>query len=268
MTTDLGTVGYAAAKRTRGTAPIGIFAVGRGVSIREIGAVRGGGVKYDVEGLELAAGMVQLARDAQYFLLQGNATNSGGLSTNEGGPYNSAGIDGWRGVTGGYGSWAGNGAIQIDMGSMNLFQSIKSCGGQIANLGGHPTAAYMGFNAKEALDIEMGTLQTLDSNKVDVVPGIRTAGIPFVNGMLTPVPMPGTTLGTYLRSSDNNIVEDIYVIDESRVTIPWLFAEGWTVLEIPTAVDSQLSHRWIVFGLYGIAQKVQTWEGKVRRIAA
>jgi hypothetical protein len=80
----------------RKTAQIAEFAIGCGVGLKELGAVRADGAPYDVVSTELANGITQLARDAQFTLFTGNASNSGGSASNEGGFYNQYAFDGWR----------------------------------------------------------------------------------------------------------------------------------------------------------------------------
>lgn len=267
---DLTTVNFYASGLTRKTAPIAEFAVGRGVGIKELGAVRGGGAPYDVEGTELANGMVQLARDAQFTMFTGNATNAGGTANNEEGVYNQYAFDGWRGVIGSQGSFAGNGAIQVDQGSLTLFQSIKSAAAQAAQNGGMPSAAFMSYNAKEAQDIELMGMQRFGGGslaEVDIIPGVKSQAIPYVNGQMTIIPVPGNTMGTYLNSQGVT-VEDVYVIDESQNSIAWLFAEGWTVLQLPIGYSNDLSSRFIVFGLYGLVQAAPLFNAKVRHATA
>lgn len=267
---DLATVTFYSSGYARKTAPIAEFAIGRGVGLKELGAVRGGGAPYDVSATELANGMVQLARDAQYFLLQGNATNAAGTAVQEAGLYNANGFDGFRGVIGSQGSFAGNSAIQVDQGSLNIFQSVKNAAGQVSQNGGMPTAAIMTVNRKEAMDNELWPQQRYQGgalSQVEIVPGVRTEAIPFVDGELAIVTVPGTTMGAY-QNAAGVTVEDIYVIDEAQNEIAWLFSEGWTVLELPIGYSNDLSARYIVFGLYGLVQEAPLFNAKVRCPAA
>lgn len=264
---DLGTVNFYASGFARKTAQVAEFAIGRGVGLKELGAVRAGGAPYDVTSTELANGMTQLARDAQFTLFTGNASNAGGTATNAGGTYNQYAFDGWRAQIGQYGTFSGNNAIAIDQGSLNLYQSIKTGGAQAANNGGHPTAAFMTYNAKKALDIELAPQQRFPGGAlqdVDIIPGVRSQAIPFVDGNLTIIPCPGTTFGAYTNAAGVP-VEDVYVIDEARNYVAWLFAEGWTVLQLPIGYSNDLSERFIVFGLYTLVFAAPLFNAKIRR---
>lgn len=265
---DLTTVTfYSTDYQRKTTANVAEFAVGRGVGLKEIGAVRGGGMPWNVGEQELANGMVQLARDAEYYMLQGNASNAAGTANNEGGAYNQYAFDGLRGIVGGYGTFAGNGAIQVDQGSGTLFQSIKSAAAQAASNGGMPTAAFMTYARKEALDLEMFPSQRFNGGalaEVEIIPGVKSQAIPYVNGQLTIIPVPGTYFGAYVDPISGVSVEDVYILDESTTELAWLFNEGWTVLELPVGYSNDLSARYIVFGLWTMAVKAPLFDAKVR----
>lgn len=266
--TELGTVGYVATGMTRKTYPIAVFATGRGVGIKELAAVRAGGANYDPLALEMENGITKLSTDVQYVLLQGNASNAAGTATTEAGLYNANASDGFRGVIGSQTAFAGNGAVQVDIGGLNIFETIKNVGTQCGNNGGNPTAVFLSYNAKEALDSELSGSKRYTDQTVDIIPGVRANQVPWVNGEMVVIPIPGNTLGTYNRTVDNAVVEDIYCIDESTVWLRWLYSETFTVLEIPAGGDGQLSDRWIVFYLAGVEQAAPLFCGKARRLVA
>lgn len=269
ITTELGAVSYVASTFVRQTYPIAVFATGRGVSFKELAAVSAGGMSWDPSKLELANGMVKLALDTQFQLLQGNATNSAGASaSNEKAAYNANGFDGWRGVLGSVGSFSGNNSIIVDQGSLTMLESIQYAAAKMANNGGNPSAVFMSMNAKQALDQEQLGNARYNMDVHDITPGVRVNRVSWVNGELDVIPIPGTTMGTYNRTSDSALVEDIYIIDESTNCIRWLYSEGFTVLQIPSGVDGQLSERYIVFGMYGLEQAAPLFNGKVRRLAS
>jgi hypothetical protein len=265
LATELTGVGFVRSNFVRQTAPVAVFATGRGASFKETAAVRQGGVQYDVLGTELADGMINLATDAQAMMFQGNATNSGGLASNEGGPYSTTYFDGWRGALGNYGSFSTNNAIQVDFGGLTLLEAMQNVAAQARNNGGRPTAVFGSMNFKQALDIELQNNKRYTDDLVEIVAGVKASKIQWADGQLVVIPVPGTMIGNYSRTSDNVSVEDIYVIDERKNQIVWLYSEGWTVLEIPAGVDTQLSNRYIVFGMYGLEQAAPLFNGKVRR---
>lgn len=265
---ELGTVSYTSSSFLRQTAPIAVFATGRGVSIKEMAAVQAGGAPYDPQKTEMANGMIKLAMDVQGTIFQGNASTSGGAgASTELGVYNANGFDGVRSILGSVGTYSGNNAIQVDMGSLNMLESLQSVSAKAANNGGMPSIAIMSMAAKQALDTEQQNNQRYSNDMVEIVPGVRASKVAWANGELTILPVPGTSIGTYTRTSDNATVEDIYVLDEQMLTLRWLYSESFTVLQIPSGVDGQLSNRFLIFGMFGLEVAAPLFCGKVRRMA-
>lgn len=268
--TEVGTVNYTTGAYARVTFPIAVFATGRGVSFKEVAAVAQGGAPYDPSRTEMSNGMVKLAQDMQYMFLQGNASNSGGTSSQEAGLYNANGIDGFRGVLGSVSAFSANNAIQADISSLNITESLRFGSTKGANNGGHPTIALLTLNSKQAFDDEQATNVRYDGlqNVTELIPGVKVSKLTYSDGELAIVPLPGTTMGTYNRTSDNALVEDIYFIDESAVCIRWLYSENFTVLQIPSGVDGVLSERWIIFMMAGLEIAAPSFMGKIRRLAS
>lgn len=266
---ELGTVNYTTSSFVRQTAPVAVFATGRGVSIKEMAAVQAGGAPYDPQKTEMANGMIKLASDIQGTMFQGNASTSGGAgAATELGVYNALGFDGLRSILGSQGTYSGNNAIQTDIGSLNMLESLQSVSAKAANNGGNPSLVMMSMNAKQALDIEQQNSQRYNNDMIDIIPGVRASQVAWANGLLTILPVPGTNIGSYTRASDGATVEDIYVVDESILTLRWLYSESFTVLQIPTGVDGQLSNRFIIFGMFGMEVAAPLFCGKARRIAS
>ena len=46
-------------------------------------------------------------------------------------------------------------------------------------------------------------------------------------------------------------MSDIYLLDENSISIPYLGSDGPTVLDIPMGVSGQLTHLFIIFGMFG-----------------
>jgi hypothetical protein len=268
---ETGTVPYSSGSYDRLTFPIAVFATGRGVTFKETAAVNQGGSppSYSPELTEMANGMTKLASDLQYFILQGNASNSSGAgASTEKGVYNTNGIDGFRGVFGSVGAFAGNGTTQVDINSLNITESLRFGATQAANNGGVPNLAFLSLNSKQALDDEQQSNVRYEKDLADLVPGTRVNQITYADGSLMLIPFPGSTGGNYNRTSDSALVEDIYIADESHIAIPWLYSESFTVLQIPSAVDSVLSSRWIIFGMYGLEIAAPSFNTKIRRLAS
>jgi hypothetical protein len=269
LISELGGVNYDHSVLAKQTTPISVFAQGRGVSFKEEAAVRAGGMDFKPLSIEMASAVTRLATDIQYYMFQGNFTNSSGqTSSTEGGAYNALAFDGFRGVMGSVGSFSGNNAIQVDVGSLNITESLKLTAAKEANNGGFPDMAVLGMLAKDALETENMPNQRWNDNMTEVAPGVNVNTINWANGKMKILPVPGNTLGTYNRTSDNALVEDMYVFDSSKITLRWLYSETMTVLEIPSGVDGQLSSRVLCFYMYGLEQAAPIFSGKARRLAS
>jgi len=268
--TEIGTVPYSTGAYNRVTFPIAVFATGRGVTLKEIAAVAQGGSPYDPSRTEMSNGMTKLALDMQYMFLQGNASNAGGTLTQEAGLYNANGIDGFRGVLGSVTAFSANNAIQADISSMNITESLRFGATKGANAGGRPSLAFMSLNSKQAFDDEQSTNVRYDGlqNTTELIPGVRVKTLTYSDGDLALVGLPGSTMGTYTRTSDSALVEDLYFIDESAICIRWLYSENFTVLQIPTGTDAVLSERWIIFMMAGLEIAAPSFMGKIRRLAS
>lgn len=214
--------------------------------------------------------MVVLARDVQYFMLAGNSSYSSGTGTSEAGNYLVNGYDGLRMITGSVSgtNYSSDNAIQVDQGTLNQHQSIKFVASKIADNGGFPDLVLETMGAKESLDTELGDKRWYTDNTTEVVAGVTVNRIQAAAGLLDVLPVPGTTMGTYTSPTTSQTVEDIYVLDSKVCWLRWLYADNFTVLEIPSGVDSQLSSRYIVFAMYGLEVGAPLFTGKVRRIAS
>jgi len=266
--TELGSVSYQQTTFARQTANIAVFATGRGVSFKEQGAVAAGGAPYNPLATELANAMVVLARDVQYTMLSQTSSYTSGTSSNEGGNYNANGFDGLRVILGSVSgsNYSSNNAIQAEIGTLNILESLQFVASKAANNGGHPDLVIMSMNSKQALDTEQQGNRRYNDDKREIIPGLRVNQISAADGDLDVLPVPGTTLGSYTSPLTSNTVEDMYVLDSSMLWLRWLYSDSFTVLEIPSGVDSQLSSRYIVFCMFGLEVGAPLFAGKVRRL--
>jgi len=266
---ELGSVPFETGTNVRATYPIAVMANGRGVSLKEIAAVAQGGAAYNPQEIESQNAMTKLARDAQWALFQGNATNTPSAdATTEKGIYNALAFDGFRGVIGSTGAFSANNAIQLDIANLNMLESIQTVAATSANNGGDPTLVAMSITAKQYLDIEQQDNVRYTTMLADLVPGVKCNTVTYAQGELAITAVPGNSIGTYLRTSDSVSVEDIYVIDESGVKVRWLYSPDWTVLQFPTGIGAgnfELSDRIAIFGLYGLEIANPVFQGKARR---
>lgn len=268
--TETGAITYVSGVYNRASYPIMILGTGRGVTFKEMAAtVAGGGTVQPLE-TELKNGIIALARDAQYYMFSGNASNTGSTTaTSEGGIYNSITIDGLRGVTGSYGVFAGNGAIQIDQVALTLTDSVIASASRLSDNGaGTNLVAIMTKRAKAALDTENNGNKRYTDNQTEVVAGVRVNTVACVDGDVPMMSVPGNTIGTYISPTTGSLVEDVYVLDMDHITRRWLYSPTFTVLEIPSGVDGVLSSRYLVFVMTGEELAAPNFMSKIRRVAA
>lgn len=124
------------------------------------------------------------------------------------------------------------------------------------------------MNFKQALDIEQQGNKRYNDDLVQIIPGVSANQVQWADGQIRIIPIPGTTVGSYTRTSDSATVEDAYLVDDSANTLRWLFSESFTVLQIPSGVDGVLSERWIVFCMFGLEQAAPLFNAKIRRISS
>lgn len=202
------------------------------------------------------------------FIFQGNATNNPGSLTTEQGLYNANAFDGFRSVLGSVAGFTTNNAIQADVSSLNILETLQLVSAKAANNGGMPSCVFMSMNSKQALDTEQQANQRYNNDFVEIAPGVRVNQLNWANGSLAIIPVPGNMIGSYNRTSDGQLVEDMYVLDERTVTVRWLYSETFTVLQIPSGVDGALSNRFIPFIMIGLEQAAPLFNAKVRRLAS
>lgn len=263
LVSELGTVNPVRSDYNRATFPIAVFATGRGSSIKEIAAVQAGGSPYDPQKTELANGMTRLAMDVQNQILAGNASNAAGTGSNEEGVYLANGFDGFRGVLGSQGAFAGNNAVQVDIGNSSYTEALQNAAADVAENGGNSTLAFMSIQAKQGLDQENQNDRRYNDDKNMIIPGVSVQSILWANGKLDIAPFAGNTLGSYTYNGAS--VEDMYVIDESTIVVRWLYSENFTVLQLPIGYDNTLSERLLVFGMFGLEIAAPLFNAKVRR---
>ena len=89
-----------------------------------------------------------------------------------------------------------------------------------------------------------------------------STSINTVFGALPLAVVKGDSIGNYFETSTE--YSDIYLLDESTISVPFLGSDGPTVLDIPIGISGQLTHLYIVFGMWGLAVKVPQFSNKVR----
>jgi hypothetical protein len=250
---------------------VGILATRRGVSLKSQFAVLQGGAGFNPERLELQAGLRAMSSRYQKTILHGNWTDNTGTLNNELGPYDDDSFDGLRKVL------DTASAVNVDpatnpttAGSMR--RAVDAAVLPITEAGGMPTAIFGApqeqITSDEQLDDKTRVIVT--SGDQDITVGVRATRFQTHNGILPFFGVPGAAVSSYITDDTGGVfnggetVRDIYILDESALSIPYLGSPGPTVLEIPIGVTGQLTHLFIIFFMGGLAIKAPTWQNKIR----
>lgn len=260
--TELGTVTDDTAAYERATTPVSVLATRRGVSLKAQFAVPAGGMSWNPEQLELTAGLRAIAHKMQKTIFQGNATATGSsLANTEFGEYDANAFDGLRKTLN------TSRAVFMDPTSDDFREKINEACVTTMQAAGRPQIAYMDPIVKSLIDVQQdANVQYVNSN-VNVAVGVVTNAINTVFGPMPLASIPGDSIGYYNRQSPANVntrYRDIYLLDESTISVPFLGSDGPTVLDIPIGISGQLTHLYIIFGMWGLAVKVVQFSNKVR----
>lgn len=259
--TELGTVTDDVSAYERKTAPISILATRRGVSIKGQWGTLAGGAGFNPEQLELRAGLRAMAHRMQVTIFQGNATVSSGTAADENGAYDANSFDGLRKLLAG----GENTPVNVDPTAAtpeDMRKAFNDATISAMQLAGNPRIIYIDPIAKGQFDVQQDANTRYNLPLSEVAPGVMTNAVNTANGALPLFVVPGDSIGTYTFSG--NTVSDAYVLDESAISIPYLGSEGPTVLDIPPGISGQLTHLFIVFGMWTLAVKAEQFQNKVR----
>jgi hypothetical protein len=266
---ELGTVTDDTSTYVRKTSNVAILATRRGVSLKSQFAVLAGGAGYNPEQLELQGGLRAMAHRMQKTIFEGNSSNSGGSGTDEsGGAYDANAFDGLRSI------------LNVATRPQNVDPTLatpedmraaidRACE-EIQNQGGEAQIIWVHPHEKVSFDLQQDKNVRYMNSFVDVAPGVVTNAVNTVFGPLPIASVAGDSIATYTTAnadgsfSGGETVRDMYILDESTITLPYLGSAGPTVLDIPIGISGQLTHQYIVFGMWGLAEKAIPFSNKVR----
>lgn len=259
---ELGTVVDDKSVYTRQTTNVAILATRRGVSLKSQFATLQGGAGFNPEQLELTGGLRAMAHEMQKAIFQGNSTNSGGTGASEDGAYDANAFDGLRKIL--------NTARAKNVDPTNatpedMRAAIDRACEEIVEQGGRASIIWCHPHEKVSFDLQQDNNIRYMNSFVDVAVGVQTNAVNTVFGPLPLAVVPGDSVGTYTATTySSNTVRDMYVLDESSITLPYLGSEGPTVLEIPPGISGQLTRLYIIFGMWGLAVRAIPFSNKVR----
>ena len=291
--TELGVTPFGQGVYGQATTNIAILATTRGTSYKEQLGVEASGMTYDggmdAVDLELQRGAWAMAKKAQvaFFQATNAPTHGAGVAndgTTEDGLYIPNAFVGLRVMlstlannvlSGFYPSSGGFTPNVLDAGAATstvpnpVTQAIQSIVQDIVNYGGEPSAIYLSARAAGKINLEVTQLIRFTSADVNggIVSGAMVRGVDTAAGVLPLIIIPGNSIGTYTAVGGPNngvLVEDVYVVDETTISFPFLGSAVPTTIEIPMGFDRTLVRRYIMFWMFGLAMKIPVFNGKVR----
>jgi hypothetical protein len=256
----------------RKTTNIGIFATRRGASLKSTFAVRAGGAPYgDPASRELSGGLTKIAHDvqAELFRMHNDVAHNATVATDPLGLYDANGFNGLRYTLQNL-TPVGNSFQTIVTGSWTdtrVIKALRMAANAVIDQGGSPDMVVCSVQGKE--DVILDVLpQVRFNNMVEVIPGLRVEKIAAGESELPLITIPGKSIGSYVVPAAQAIPAgtyvDMYVLDSSTLSIPWLGGASPTVLEIPIGTDGQLRKLFIPFAMYGFACHVPQYLARVQ----
>lgn len=274
---ELGTVTDDKSTYERATTNVAILATRRGVTLKsQFAATQGMPGAFNPEQLELQGGLRAMSHKLQKTIFQGNATDSGGDADNELGAYDPNGFTGLRQLlnTVRVVNADVSDADPLDRDDMRakINAACVEIMGTVSSTG--PVVAYLDPTIKEIIDEQQDkNIRYVNTNNTAV--GINVNAINTVFGELPLFTVPGDSIGSYEADSNSlatdgsesvngATVKDIYLVDHPTISMPYLGTPGPTVLDIPIGISGQLTHLFIIFGMWGLAVKSPLHSNKVR----
>jgi hypothetical protein len=257
--TELGTVTDDKSTYVRESTNVAILATRRGITLKQQFATLQSGSGFNPEQLELQNGLRAIAHKMQKTIFQGNASVSGGTASTEDGAYDANGFTGLRHILNQTQAKDVDptGATPEDMRA-----AIDEAALEVMNAGGRVNIIWLRPDEKVTFDLQQDKNVRYMNSFVDVAVGVQTNAVNTVFGPLPLATVPGDSIGHYTRSSVD--VADMYLLDEGTISLPYLGSPGPTTLDIPIGISGQLSHLYIIFGMWGLAVKALPFSNKVR----
>lgn len=266
---ELGTVVDDTSVYERKTTNVAIVATRRGLSLKSQYAVAAGGMSYNPMDLELQGGLRAISSRMQKQIFSGQSSNSGGSSSTETGEYQPNGFDGLRLLLN---TVRAQNVDPIAGTPEDMKQALDLVVAEITQAGGpNPSILWSNPLTKIKFDQQQDALTRLIvPNHVDIGVGARAQSINVLTGEVPFGLVKGNHISNYTTSntdgsfSGGENVRDIYALDESTISLPYLGSEGPTVLDIPIGISGQLTHLFIIFGMWGLAVKALPFSNKLR----
>jgi hypothetical protein len=195
----------------------------------------------------------------QKTIFQGNATVSSGTANTEDGAYDANAFDGLRKLL--------NTGSAVDVDPLagtpeDIRAAVNEAAITVSQAAGRIDIAYLDPTVKGLWDLQLDQNVRYMNSWTEIAVGAQVNAVNTVFGPTPLYPVPGDSIGSYTRSGAT--VSDIYLLDEDTISVPYLGSAGPTVLDIPIGVSGQLTHLFIIFGMWGFAVKALGFSNKVR----
>jgi len=261
--TETGTVTDDNNTYSRQTTNVAVLATRRGITLKQQFALTGGGSPFNGLSAELAGGVDAIAHKLQKTLFQGNATTTSGAgATTELGAYDANGFDGLRKLLG---TAAGTGVIATK-GTAAYLATINSAVASVLDNGGNPSAILCSPTDYAGLVNELTNLVRYNAPaQADQAAGATFGSVVTAAGALPILAVAGDSIGSYTVTSPTTAnYRDMYIVDEDSWSMPYLGADSITTIEIPVGVNGALSRLYIMYVMFGLANKAPQFNAKVR----
>jgi len=266
---ELGTVTDDTSVYNRETTNVAIIATRRGLSLKSQYAVSAGGMSYNPMDLELQGGLRAISSRMQRQIFSGQSTNSGGSASTEDGAYDANAFDGLRKILN---TSRVKNVDPLAGTPEDMQEALDYVVQEISDAGG-PNPSILWANPLEMIKFnhqQNEKTRIIVPNQVNIGVGVTAKEINVLTGTVPFGLVKGNAISNYTTSnSDGSFnggenVRDIYALDESTISLPYLGSEGPTVLDIPIGISGQLTHLFIIFGMWGLAVKALPFSNKMR----
>jgi len=261
---ELGTVTDDRSTYVRQTTNVAIIATRRGVSLKSQFAALQSGSGFNPEQLEMKGGLRAIAHRMQYQIFSGHSTDNTGTANNELGLYDPNAFTGLRSILN---TARAKNVDPLATTPEDMRRAFNQAATEVIQQGGRVSMLWGSPLDKEVFDAQQDKNVIYQNQLTNVSVGVTTNAVNTVFGPLPYGVLVGDAIGAYVPTvlpSGWTNARDVYLLDEDTITMPYLGSEGPTVLDIPTGISGQLTHLFIIFGMWGLAVKAPTFNNKVR----
>lgn len=251
----------------RKTTNIAVFAERRGVTLKAMFAGRAaGGPSADLAAKEIAGGLITIAHDAQWEMLQyqdSDPTSTTATAAN--GVYDVNGFNGLRYQAQNMSPPENTAFVDVRSAwtDQRVLMSFRQVASAIWDKGGEVDLAICNTTAANALFRDQLALVRYikEAETMDLTPGLRVKAVETDQGLLPVLPVPGNQIGTW--TDGYATYTDIYIVWTEKLELPYLGAPEPTIISVPIGTDGQLRELKIPYLMIGFANTTPIYLGRV-----